>query len=161
MKVINVHSRVIRQPLKKVGWLLDTLSTKEDRLWPSEKWPRMKFKDGLIKGAKGGHGPIRYSISQYEESKFIEFTFSQPKGFSGKHFLNIESIDKNTTKIVHTIEMQTKGLGTLKWLFFVKQLHNALLEDALDKAENQFSNQNISSEYSIYVKFLRWILKQL
>jgi len=159
MKVINTHTRTLKHPIQGVGWMLDTLSSKEDRLWPAENWPRMNFEKGLVKGAKGGHGPIRYAISKYEKSRFIEFTFSQPVGFDGVHFLKITAINANTTKIVHTIDMETKGLGTLKWLLFIQQLHNALLEDALDKVENQFSSKRICSKHSTYVKFLRWIAK--
>jgi len=45
--------------------LLNTLSTDNDKIWPKEKWPAMKFKGGINIGAKGGHGPIRYSVEKY------------------------------------------------------------------------------------------------
>ena len=41
MKVINIHKRIINQPNDQISCLLDTLSTKEDKIWPYEKWPAM------------------------------------------------------------------------------------------------------------------------
>ena len=82
MKVLNVHRRTIHQPIEKVGALLSTLASKEDQIWPFEQWPRMKFKEGLTTGAKGGHGPIRYTVQHYHPGKLIRFQFNKPTGFS-------------------------------------------------------------------------------
>ncbi|WP_443633473.1 hypothetical protein ABXT64_00705 [Candidatus Marifrigoribacter sp. Uisw_064] len=155
MKVLNIHQRTLNQPKSKIAELLKTLSTENDRIWPKEKWPEMKFKDGIKVGAKGGHGPIRYSVEKYNPNEIIQFRFSKPKGFNGIHKFEIKELDKQKTEIKHTIEMTTKGKGTLIWSFAIHSLHNALIEDGFDKIENNFSGDQKSSSWNFWVKFIR------
>lgn len=68
-------------------------------------------------------------------------------------------MDNYITEITHTTNMQTSGTGTLKWLIGIKALHDALAEDALDKVENYFLDDAKQTEWSIWVKFLRKMLK--
>ncbi|PHR26240.1 MAG: hypothetical protein COA38_15405 [Fluviicola sp.] len=155
MRVLNIHKRTLNQPKSKVTELLKTLSTENDRIWPNEKWPEMKFKNGIQVGAKGGHGPIRYSVEKYNPDEIIQFRFSKPNGFNGIHKFEIIELDKEKTEIKHTIEMYTTGKGTLIWTFAISSLHNALIEDGFDKLENNFSENRKSTEWSLWVKFLR------
>lgn len=159
MKVLNIHTRKINQPKEKVLALMTTLATKNDKVWPQEKWPPMRFKKGLTIGAKGGHGIIRYSVKNLQPNGTIIFEFSQPKGFHGIHKFEINSISNNTTEITHTIEMNTSGISTLQWIFVIKHLHDALVEDAFDKVENQFSTNKKRSPWNPWVIFLRKLLK--
>ncbi len=39
MKVTNIHKRVIHQSKDKISQILDSLSSKDDQLWPYEQWP--------------------------------------------------------------------------------------------------------------------------
>lgn len=160
MKVLNIHTRTINQPIEVVGGLLSSLSSERDKVWPFEAWPAMKFKEGLTLNARGGHGPIRYHISKYTPNKSIEFTILSPKGFHGTHSYAFMSKTDKTTEVTHTIDMKTEGSGTIIWLFAVKWLHNALLEDSLDKIENQFNKQKKNTKRSFYVSLLRRLVKQ-
>lgn len=155
MKVLNIHKRTLNQPKSKVTELLKTLSTENDRIWPKEKWPEMKFKNGIQIGAKGGHGAIRYSVEKYNPNEIIQFRFSKPNGFKGVHKFEIKELDKEKTEIKHTIDMNTTGKGTLIWIFAIRSLHNALIEDGFDKFENNFSDNKKSTEWNMWVKFLR------
>lgn len=155
MKVLNIHKRTLNQPKNKVTELLKTLSTENDRIWPKEKWPEMKFKDGIQIGAKGGHGPIRYSVEKYNPNEIIQFRFSKPKGFNGIHKFEIQELGKEKTEIKHTIDMTTAGKGTLIWTFAIRSLHNALIEDGFDKLENNFSEHQKSTSWNFWVKFIR------
>ena len=159
MKVINVHKRVINQPKEEVSKLLKTLATQDDKIWPNKKWPAIRFKDGLVLGAKGGHGIIRYTITNYVVGEHIKFQFTKPKGFYGTHEFNIVAINSNKVEINHIIKMNTSGLATFSWLFAIRWLHDALTEDALDKIENQFSEKQIATPYSVWVKILRAYFK--
>jgi len=159
MKVLNIHKRIINQPKEKVSELLGTLSTKNDKIWPYEKWPAMKFQKGLVEGANGGHGPIRYSLEKYEPRKFIQFAFSKPMGFNGIHKFEILELENGKTELKHTIDMDVVGKGLLVWIIAIRPLHNALLEDALDKVENQYLKEKRKTEWTIWVKILRKILK--
>ena len=35
----NVHERTIAAPAARIGALLDTLSSADDKFWPHENWP--------------------------------------------------------------------------------------------------------------------------
>tara|TARA_R110002049_G_scaffold118559_2_gene272593 strand:+ start:1642 stop:2016 length:375 start_codon:yes stop_codon:yes gene_type:complete len=115
----------------------------------------MKFKDGIQVGEKGGHGPIRYTVEKYDPNEIIQFRFSKPIGFNGIHKFEIRELSDKQTELKHTIDMNTEGKATLKWLFVIRSLHNALLEDGFDKLENIFSNEKRRSEWNIWVKMIR------
>tara|TARA_R110002073_G_scaffold139232_2_gene289244 strand:+ start:21521 stop:22018 length:498 start_codon:yes stop_codon:yes gene_type:complete len=155
LKVLNIHTRIIEQPKAQLADCLATLSKPNDNLWPSEQWPAMRFKKGIEVGAKGGHGPIRYTVEEYDPSKCIQFRFTNPKGFDGIHKLELKEITNNKTQITHTIAMKTSGKATFNWIFAIRALHNALIEDGFDKLENKFSKDTKRSEWNWWVKLLR------
>lgn len=160
MRVINIHKRIICQPKEKVALIFDSLSTKNDQLWPKEKWPPMVFRKGLKDGAIGGHKPIRYSINKYIPGSFIEFKFLKPDGFHGFHRFEITEIENDKTEIKHTIDMTVSGKGIFTWYIAFKWLHDALLEDCMDKAENNFLTEKKKTEWNLWVLFLRRILRE-
>ena len=155
LKVINIHKRILNQPKSRVAELVKTLSTENDKIWPSEKWPKMRFETGIQVGAEGGHGPIKYTVEKYDPGEIIQFRFSKPRGFNGIHKFEIKELSENQTQIQHTIEMNTEGKATLLWLFGIRSLHNALIEDGLDKLENNFLEQPKKTKWNFWVKFLR------
>ena len=119
----------------------------------------MRFKEGLKEGNKGGHGPIRYTVHKYVPEECIHFKFYRPKGFNGIHGLELTSLSENKTEIRHVVDMRTSGLDILKWLFVIRWLHDAVVEDALDKIETHFSGQPKSNNWSFWVRFWRYLLK--
>jgi len=155
MKILNIHKRIISQPKKKIVELLKTLSSENDKIWPNEKWPKMKFESGIRVGAKGGHGPIRYSVEKYNINKIIQFKFSKPIGFNGIHKFEIQELSTAQTEIKHTIDMDVKGKGLLTWFLAIRYLHNALIEDAFDKIENNLSYGKKTRKWNFWTKFLR------
>lgn len=157
-RVINIHKRTIPVSQDEIAALLDTLSTEQDLIWPHEKWPRMKFKEGLKLGARGGHGPIRYSVQKYIQGKFIEFEFLKPEGLNGYHRLEIMSLSPQATEIKHTIEINPSLGASLAWIVWIRYLHDALIEDAFDKVENHFKTEEKKSNWNVWVKTLRWVL---
>lgn len=157
MKVLNIHSRVIKQPIQNALELFATLATKEDKIWPIEHWPPMRFKEGLKIGAMGGHGPIRYEVIDYH-THHVTFKFQQPAGFNGIHQLEMTALDPATFEIKHTIDMTTNGTGTIAWLLAIRSLHDALMEDAFDKIENLLTQSNRKTSWSLWVKAWRYLL---
>ncbi len=143
MKVINKHKRTISQPIQKIALLFKTLAT--------DKWPPMKLDKGLQEGSKGGHGPIRYHVIDYQEGKSIKFQFDRPLGFDGYHKFELTSLEADVTELTHTIDMTTAGFGTIKWLFAIRWLHDAYIEDAFDKVENYFTTVKKKSEWRWWV----------
>ena len=161
MKVTNIHKRKLQQTKAQVVILFKTLATNDDKIWPSENWPAIRFKEILKVGAKGGHGSVRYSIINFKEGESITFQFSKPDGFSGTHEFSINEVDKNITEITHEINMNTTTIkATVLWVIGIRLLHDALIEDAFDKIENSYSEEKKVTKYSLWVKLLRSVFKR-
>ena len=71
MKVINIHNREIAQPKSELAKLFKTLASDNDLMLATDKWSPMKLNKGLQVGSKGGHGPIKYFVTAYQEDTSI------------------------------------------------------------------------------------------
>jgi len=160
MRVVNSHKRIINQPKENVSELFKTLATSEDKIWPISNWPAMRFKEGLKLGNQGGHGRIRYKIIALETGHHIKFEFTKPEGFIGTHELNINAVSESTSEISHIIKMKTAFKASILWLFVIRWLHDALIEDAFDTIENHFSEEKKEPKYHPWVRFLRGYYKR-
>ena len=158
MKVLNIHERKIEASEEQVGKLIDSLSSKEDRLWPKHLWPPMEFDRPLGVGAEGGHGPIRYFVEEYATGKSIKFCFTGPKGFSGFHAYEIVSGPKQTCILRHTLKMNTYGPAICSWPIVFRPLHDALIEDSFATAEASMELTPKIQAWTIWVKILRWLV---
>lgn len=158
MKVINIHTRVLNQPISKIGKLLNTLATDHDMMLATNKWSPMKLDKGLQVGSKSGHGPIKYFVTEYQPEKSITFQFDLT-GFNGYHRFDIVELGPNKTELTHIIDMTTIGSATLKWGLAIRWLHDAYIEDAFDKVENHFTKDKKNSKWSLWVKILRKVMK--
>ena len=158
MEIFIIHHRTIQEPIHKVVDLMKTLATKNDLVWPVGQWPRMKFTTKLEKGASGGHGPIRYTVDEFDSPTYIQFRFTQPQGFNGVHRFELNELGDKETELKHTIEMTTSFSATIKWILAIRWLHDALVEDALDKVENYFDGGKRRTPWNSWVIFLRKLL---
>jgi len=161
MQVRNVHERVFTLPLATVGALIDSLASRGDRLWPVKKWPPMRFDRPLAVGAVGGHGPVRYSVEKYLQGQMIVFRFSAPRGFDGTHRFEVEQRQGHTV-LRHVIEMRATGPAWLSWPLLFLPLHDACLEDCLDRATLSLGVPlPYPARYSVYVRLLRAIMRMI
>ncbi|MEV2256202.1 SRPBCC family protein [Streptomyces sp. NPDC050147] len=136
MGVYNVHERLLATKGSEVGALIDSLSGGvTDRLWPHPTWTAMEFDRPLAVGATGGHGPVRYTVTAYVPGTWVRFTFSGPRGFHGFHEFTVLPVDEERTALRHTLAMKTSGLARLTWPVAYRPMHDACLEDSLDRAE--------------------------
>jgi len=155
MRVTNIHQRHIPRPPAEVGRLLDSLASERDELWPRALWPAMRFDRPLGIGADGGHGPVRYVVTEYEPGRRVRFRFKAPRGYNGWHELEVTG-ERDGTLLRHTIEMNATGPALLTWPLAVRWLHDALLEDAFATAEVSLGLAPTIIPWSLWVKFLRW-----
>lgn len=154
--VRNVHERLIRAPLSFVGGLVDGLASPSDALWPRDRWPAMRFDGPLSVGARGGHGPVRYFVEEYEPGRRIRFRFDAPRGFLGTHEFDVEEVAPGEVRLRHTLSMSVAGWARLTWPLFFRPMHDALVEDALDRAEAHAAAIPWKARaWSLYVKLLR------
>ena len=135
----NVHERLLPAAPDEVGALLDTLSSPDDRLWPNRRWPAMKLDRGLDVGSDGGHGPVRYEVARYEPGWLVAFAFTPKFPLDGEHRLEVLPQPDGTTLLRHTIEATAKSWLRIGWPLCFRWLHDALIEDALDRAEAELS----------------------
>ena len=157
MKIVNQHQRSLKAPAELIGSLIDSLASEEDQLWPWQRWPRMKFDRALSVGAKGGHGPIGYVVEDYIPGNRIVFRFTNPKGFDGFHRFNLIH-EQNICWLQHRLEMNTRGFARISWPLIYRPLHDALIEDSLATAQLNLHQQPDIYRWSLWVKFLRWLL---
>jgi len=158
MKVLNIHERELEASHERVGALVDSLSSENDRLWPIHSWPRMKFDRPLGIGARGGHGPIGYVVEEYEPGQTVKFRFTRPGGFDGFHRYDVVRSAQESVLLRHTIEMTLHGSAFLTWPLIIRPLHDALLEDSLATAQASLGITPQARAWSPWVKFLRWVL---
>ncbi len=130
----NRHSRSIHATTAEAELMLSRLGSEADELWPKERWPAMRFKGGLRPGAEGGHGPIRYTV-EHQDPRNLRFRFTGPSGFEGWHGLEVAPDEIAGVRIIHRLHMEAKGPARLAWPLIFRWLHDACVEDALDKAQ--------------------------
>jgi hypothetical protein len=161
MKIFNRHDRIIPAEKDALGSILDSLSGPEDALWPRETWPPMVLDPGLKVGAAGGHGPVRYRVSDYIPGRRAVFQFDRAglmAGINGRHYFEVVP-RRGHVIIRHDLEGDCDLGMWLKWTFFVRPLHNTVIEDAFDKVESRFSRTAVKrSQWGPYIRFLRRLI---
>ena len=145
----NVHERRLELPPVEIGLLIDRLAGDDDRLWPSDRWPPMRFDRGLAVGARGGHGPVRYEVVAHEPGRLAAFRFAPGVGLEGTH-----RFEREGTTLRHVLEARTRGSGRLSWPLAFRWLHDACVEDALDRAAGAPPRP-----HSVGVRLLRRLLR--
>jgi len=159
--VENIHERFLPVGAADVAPLIDSLSSRDDRLWPHEQWPAMRFDRPLEVGASGGHGPIRYSVEAYEPGSSVWFAFSGPKGLTGGHGYEVEAVSGGVVLRERLIN-HPAGRNRLSWPIWMRPMHDALIEDSLDKAERELTGTvSDPARWSRWVRVLRWALTKV
>jgi hypothetical protein len=154
MAVRNLHVRCLPSG---PGDLIDSLAGDDDQLWPGDAWPPMRFDRPLGVGATGGHGPIRYDVVAHVPGRWIRFRFTGPRGFDGFHEFTVHSGVDGAVELHHLLCMTTRGPARLTWPLVFRPLHDALIEDAFDRAERNLTGTVGSpARWSRYVRVLRW-----
>ncbi|MGW6336370.1 SRPBCC family protein [Nocardia rhamnosiphila] len=157
MAVVNIHLRHLPAPMSAVGALVDSLADEDDALWPVHRWPAMRLDRPLEAGAVGGHGPIRYTVEHYVPGHWVRFRFTGPRGFDGFHEFTVHPT-ADGTDLIHLLAMNARGRARLTWPLAYRWLHDALLEDCLDRAEHALTGSVARpARWVRRVRFLRWI----
>lgn len=153
----NIQHRVIDAPAQRIGAIFDQLDSSEGSIWPSTDWPRLCLDAGLAPGSRGGHGVIRYSVTEYEPGRRIRFTFAPGLGLAGYHELVITPEGSDRCRLTHTIEGTLRGRMWLLWPLVIRWLHEALTQDLFDNAERAANGQlsRPPAGWSGWVRMLR------
>jgi hypothetical protein len=158
MRILNVHERSYAVDASRLGEILSSLSSASDRLWPCGHWPPLQLDSPLGQGGRGGHGPVRYREESYEPGRRAAFVF-EPAGLGagmlGGH--EFEIVPTAAGALLRHRLYASCGFGAwLKWALVVRPLHDALLEDALDKVELDLTGRIAHpARWNFLVKLLR------
>ena len=161
MTVFNVHRREVAASADEVGQLVDTLAGRGDRLWPHERWPAMHFDlPGVTPGGRGGHGPVRYRVVSHEPGRSVTFEFlGRPRGLLGHHQFVVQGTGPASCVLWHLTDLEPRFPMTVTWRLFWRPLHDALIEDALDRAETATTGTQLGPRrWSPWVRLLRTAL---
>lgn len=154
--VRNVHERLLPAPADEVGRLLDRMGGPADPLWPSPAWEPMVLDRPVAVGATGGHGPIRYRVMAHTPGRLVEFTFAPGLGLAGTHTLAVVPAGPAQCVLRHTVEGRCTGAMVALWPLAVRWLHDAVLEDLLDRAESAVGPGPVRpARWSTWVRLLR------
>lgn len=150
----NVHERLVNGSPEDVWALVETLATREDRLWPRDVWPAMELDRGLVVGSRGGHDDVRYCVESVTPGRSVVFRFEPPTGLDGIHRFDLEPAGHATT-IRHTIDATPTGSMRAVWPVMVRWIHDAVVEDAFDNAQAALVNEPVQRRRpSAYVREL-------
>ncbi len=161
MAVVNIHSRELPATAGEVGALIDSLAGDGDRLWPQDRWPPMRFDRPLGVGAVGGHGPVRYTVEEYQPGLWIRFRFSGPRGFDGFHEFTVHRGGNGSAELRHLLAIHARGPARLTWPLIFRRMHDACLEDCLDRAERAVTGTvRGPARWSPVVRVLRAVIER-
>jgi hypothetical protein len=117
----------------------------------------MRLDRGLEPGSRGGHGPIRYHVVDYVPGRRVEFEFD--RWYRGFHRFEIEPQPDGGVVMRHVLEGTPTGVMRVIWPLAFRWLHDALVEDALDRAEAEASGAEWRRRpWPIHVRALRRVV---
>ena len=153
-RVRNVHRRALPCTMPQAQTLLRSLASHEDRLWPGARWWPQRFEGGLVPGAKGGHGPVKYRVESVSPRSVV-YRFPRRGWFRGTHRFDLVDAARGV-ELVHTLEGTLHGRGLVLWPLLVRPLHDALVEDVLAQAAAVTMGERTQwPPQGPYVRFLR------
>lgn len=158
MRIVNEHRRFIGGCPDAVGLLLDSLGGSDDRLWPTQ-WPPMRLSDGVSEGSSGGHAFIRYRVLRHLPGRLVRFGFQAPSGLRGWHQFEVEPRDGGCF-LSHKLVARTAGCFTVAWCLAIGPMHDAVIEDAFDRAEQALGITPTGPRWTLRVRILRRLFSQ-
>lgn len=119
----------------------------------------MVLSEGLSVGSAGGHGPVRYWVHRYEPGRLVVFRFTRPRGWRGTHRFVANALPDGEARLMHVLEMDTTGTGLLLWVLVFRPLHDALIEEALDRVSAELGYEPPRARvWTVRVRLLRRLL---
>jgi hypothetical protein len=153
--VCNVHQRDTAGPLAEATRLFNTLASPRDQVWPADRWPALRLDNGLAIGSAGGHGPIRYRVTDLTPGRRVRFAMQPASLVQGWHELTLTGLPSGAVRWRH--ELQAEPITLLTRL--IVPLHDALLEDLLDQVQARLAGVPLQRRtLSRRVRLLRAII---
>lgn len=101
---------------------------------------------------------MRYHLTEYDPGRRVVFQFAADGltgGLDGRHFFEVVT-RRDHTILRHVVDAECNLEMWAKWRFLIEPMHDALIEDAFDKAETKLSGRAVNrSRWSLWVRILR------
>ena len=133
--VRNVHERLLAVPASWLGPLLDRLGGPDDLLGPAPAWAPMVLDGPVAPGGSGSHSGIRYRVTDHRPQRSVTFTLDPGQQWRGTHTFSVHPTGPTQAVLRHEADARLTGALRLMWPVAVRWLHDALVEDLLDRAE--------------------------
>jgi hypothetical protein len=103
-----------------------------------------------------GTGRSATGFEAYEPGRRVDFRFTRMPGLEGVHYLEAEPAGPGAVMLRHVAEGRISGRMLLVWPLVIRFLHDALIEDLLDRAELEVTGTVASpARWSPRVRLLR------
>jgi hypothetical protein len=159
--VRSVHSRVTDGTMKDAERLLATLGGADDRIWPKDRWLRLRLDEGLEVGSHGKQGPVRYRVLEVEPGRRVRFEFEPgcKPALTGWHELRVDPAGDDGLSWTHELMLEHPSAQVRSILL---PLHDALIEDLLDQVEVEVGQHPLERpEFSAGIRARRAMFRPL
>jgi hypothetical protein len=156
----NQHERTLPAEPATVGRLLDRIAEPCGPLWPA-RWNPLVLDGPIAPGTPGGHGPIRYEVTEHVPGVRLAFRFRHSFGCdpNGGHWFEVLPGDApDQSRLRHTLSADPPLRLRLMWSCVIRPMHDALIEDLLDNAAAETGGPRTST-WSPWVILLRGALR--
>lgn len=159
-KIFSHHQRTIDCAIETARGLFETFVDNDSIFWPTSSWPRDAFNDDQLKiGSIGGHGGTKYKIQHYQPGACLEFSFIYPKGYLGTHEFRLIFLNSSQFLLCHVTNIKTNIYHWMLWQIMIRWVHDALIQDAFDKAELHLMGKiRLKSTWKYRVYLIRHLL---
>lgn len=102
---------------------------------------------------------MRYRVESVEATGDVVFRFTGPPGFEGWHGFSVVEVTPGTTILRHELRMRARGIALVSWPLFFRPLHDALIEEAFDKAARELDDApRAPCRRGLWVRLLRRVI---
>ena len=106
---------------------------------------------------------VNYAPRAQVQGNLVAFVHAPPPGFVGHHEFVLERAAEEgpgAVRLRHVLMMTPADNARLTWPLVWKPLHDALMEDALDRAESAVTGRALPPRpWSWYVRLLRRLVR--
>jgi hypothetical protein len=112
-------------------------------------------------GGEGGHGAIRYHVTEYEPGARVRFAFDPATGIEGAHELSLDALSNGRCRMRHVLVGRARGRMRLLFPLAIEPLHDAVVEDMFDNAERETTGTLAHpAQWTLRVRLLRWLFRE-
>lgn len=130
-RLVNVHERVCPGTLADSARLLEGILDPASSVWPFEKF-RLEMDNGLAPGSTGGHGPIRYAVTEHAPGLRVKFAFTDDAPIAGWHEFRLEVVPHVGVRWRHELVIDPVNDLVREQ---IEPRHDEVLEILLDRAQ--------------------------